>query len=263
MSLRYEINEPMHDKYDRMLNFVPALNKIVIASAAALPNLDQLLDQAGLQGRVALAKDQNLPRGLVFTNYKNIAPRLGFAWRPFGDNKTVLRGGYGIFHTGNQLNDVRASLATAFPFTLRLNFSRVTTDPDFLTLSAPWPDSRATISGANASSGFQLEGPAGYLQNYNLAVQRQLDKGSTLEIAYAGSKGTHLGRQYNINMPVRSAEFYQKVGTGFPVPYTGLGTINYWSFGSTSIYNSGQATFQKRGSGGLFYRLSYIYSKVD
>ena len=261
LSLRYELNEPMRDKYDRLLNFVPELNKIVVSSDATIPNLNQLVEQANLQGRVVLANDYNLPRGLVYTNYKRFAPRLGLAWRPFGSQKTVLRGGYGIFHTGDQMNDVRASLATAFPFTQRLNYNRVTTDPDFLTLSTPWPGSRGTVNGTNTSSGFQLQGPAGYLQTYNLSLQRQLTRGTTLEIAYAGSKGTNLGRQYNINMPIRSMEYYQNFGTNFPVPYSGLGTINYWAFGSNSRYNSGQVTFQKRASGGLFYRLSYIYSK--
>jgi hypothetical protein len=81
-----------------------------------------------------------------------------------------------------------------------------------------------------------------------------------LEVAYVGSKGTHLGRQYNINMPYRSVEAYQ-ANVAFPVPYASLSTINYWDFGSNSIYNAGQVTLRKRSAGGSLLSLNYMYSK--
>lgn len=47
--------------------------------------------------RVGTAQQLGLPFGLQETSYKKFGPRSGFAWRPFGANRTVLRGGYGIF----------------------------------------------------------------------------------------------------------------------------------------------------------------------
>ena len=261
LGLRYEIDPPPHDKYGRLINFVPSLNRIIVASDRGIANLSQLVQQAGLTGRVGLAKDFGLPAALVFTDYKDFAPRLGFAWRPGGSQRTVLRGGYGWFYSGSVLNQIRLDLGTAFPFSTNLNFNRVPAKPDALTLANPWPVSIATLAGTNTSSGFEVNAPNGYAQNYSLTVERDIGGGNVLEIGYVGSKGTHLGRRYNINQPVRSIAWYIASGTNFPVPYPPLSTINYYDFGSNSIYNAGQITLQRRAAGGFFYRLSYSYSK--
>ena len=261
LGLRWELDPPPHDKYDRLINFVPAFNKVMVAGDRGVPDLAQLVAQAGLTGRVALGKDFGLPDSLVFANYHNFAPRLGFAWRPFGGNRTVLRGGYGWFYSGSVLNQIRLDLGTSFPFSTNLSFARVTSNPAALTLASPWPVSIATLAGTNTSNGFQLHAPNAYVQNYSLTVERDLGRGNVLEVAYVGSKGTHLGRQYNINQPFRSMEWYQAYGTNFPVPFPPLSTINYYDFGSNSIYSAGQITVSKRASGRLFYRLGYTYSK--
>jgi len=57
-----------------------------------------------------------VPKSLVNTNYDNIAPRIGLAWRPFGGNRTVIRTGYGIFYTGSRLSAMRTDLTGGFPF---------------------------------------------------------------------------------------------------------------------------------------------------
>ena len=261
LGLRYEIDPPPHDKYGRLINFVPGLNMIVVASDRGVPNLSQMVQQAGLTGRVGLARDYGLPPALALTDYKDFAPRLGFAWRPLGSQRTVLRGGYGWFYSGSVLNQIRLDLGTAFPFSTNLNFNRVSTDPNALTLANPWPASIATLAGTNTSNGYEVNAPSGYAQNYSLTIERDIGGGNVLEIGYVGSKGTHLGRQYNINQPVRSIAWYEAYGTNFPVPYPPLSTINYYDFGSNSNYNAGQILMQRRATGGFFYRLSYTYSK--
>ena len=97
LGLRYEIDPPPHDKYGRLMNFVPSLGKIIVASDKNVSNFNQLVSQAGLTGLVGLAKDYGLPNSLVYTNYNNFAPRFGFAWR--GHPRLVVRGGYGWFYS--------------------------------------------------------------------------------------------------------------------------------------------------------------------
>ncbi|MFB3828057.1 MAG: carboxypeptidase regulatory-like domain-containing protein [Bryobacteraceae bacterium] len=261
LGLRYEINPPPHDKHGRMINFVPELNKIIIASDKTIPDLDQLLKRSNLTGRVGLAGQYGLPDSLVFTDYNNFSPRLGFAWRPGGTRRSVIRGGYGWFYSGSMLSDIRYDLGTSFPFAVNYNFNRLSSDPNALTLANPWPLALAALGGVNTSNGFQTHAPVGYLQTYSLTVERDLGRGNILEIGYVGSKGTHLGRKYDINMPYRSIENYMAYGTAFPVNYPGLNTINYYDFGSNSIYGAGQIMLRKRGGRGLFYRLAYTWSK--
>jgi hypothetical protein len=260
--LRYEIDSPPHDKYNRLANFVPSLNKVIIASYQTLPNIAQLVQEAGLtMNQIGLASTYGIPNSLVFTKYDDFAPRFGFAWRPRGGTQTVIRGGYGWFYSGAVLNQIRLDLGTSFPFSTNLTFARKAADPNALTLADPWPTSIAALAGANTPQGYEVNAPVGYIQSYNLTVEHEVGRGNVLEVAYVGSKGTHLGREYNINLPYRSIAWYEANGTNFPTPYPPWSTIDYYDFGSNSIYNAGQVMFRRRAAGNFFYRLGYTYSK--
>jgi hypothetical protein len=260
LGLRYELDLPPVDRYDRASNFVPELNKIVIASDANVPGLADRVASAGLSDRVALASAFALPRALVYADRNNFAPRVGFAWRPFGTKRTVLRAGWGIFYTGHLLNPIRTSLMTGFPFSNNETYNRLASNPNIVTLSDPFPVSRKTEGGVTNSNGYDVHAPTGDLLSYNLTVERDLGGGTAIEVGYVGSKGTHLGRRYDINQPIRTLALYQ-AGATFPRPYTGLNAINFYSFGSNSSFNSGQISLRKRGRGGLFYRVNYSFSK--
>ncbi len=260
LGVRYEIDKPPVDRYDRVSNFIPGPNKIVIADDRALPDLAERLAGANLADSFALARDFGLPRSLVYTDYTNFAPRAGFAWRFLGSQKTVVRGGYGVFYGGHLLETVRRNLMTGFPFSINQTFSRQQNNPNLLTLSNPFPDQRTQAMGVTNTNGYELDPATGYLQSYNLTIERDLGRGTAVEIGYVGSKGTHLGRQYDINQQLRSLELYQ-TGSPFPRPISGLNQINYYSFGSNSIYSAGQVSLRRRARGGSFYRLNYTYSK--
>jgi hypothetical protein len=261
LGLRYELELPAYDKYDRMSNFIPGLKKVITAGDWALPNYKRQVAELKLENYSGLAKDYDLPRSLVKPYYKGFAPRLGFAWRV--RDGLVLRGGYGIFYAGQLLNDVRNGLDNTFPMVLSYTYSRLASDPNSLNLANPWNPERAAQTGSLGATvtGYKFDPPMGYLQSYNLTVEKDVGRGVAVELGFVGSKGTHLGRQYNLNLPFRSIENYQATGTTFPVSYSPFGTINYWDFGANSIYNAGQVTLRKRAAGGSFYRLSYSYSK--
>jgi len=260
LGLRYEIDQPPVERYGRASNFIPGINRIILSSGQNIPDLQRLLEEANLTDRLGLARDYDLPPSLVFTDYTNLAPRAGFAWRVLGSQRAVLRGGYGIFYSGHLLNPVRTNLMTGFPFSLNQTFARQASRPDLVTLSNPFPDQRTQLSGVTNSNGYEVRPPTGYVQSYNLTLERDLGGGAAIEIGYVGSKGTHLARQYDYNQPYRSLERYQ-AGGGFLRPITGLNAINYYSFGSNSIYNAGQVSFRRRARGGLFYRVNYSFSK--
>jgi hypothetical protein len=137
------------------------------------------------------------------------APRIGFAYRPFGGNKTVVRGGYGIYWDSSETREIDDS-GDLYPFVTRTNLSPATqttavapklTDNLFPALSAP---SAVTVAaqGAQFIAVIISETPRNpYVQQWSLSVQRELGWSTTLELNYVGNKGTHLLDRSNINQP--------------------------------------------------------------
>lgn len=263
LGVRYELDPPPVDRYDSIGNFVPALGKTVIPRRDAVANLDALLVMANMTDRIAFGNELGHPRSLVYTDYTNFAPRIGFAWRPGNTQRLVIRGGYGIFYTGHLLNPIRNQLQNQFPFVFTETYSRNANYPERVTFSNPFPQEIRTLGGVTNAKGYDQHAPTGYLQSYNLTLERDLGGETVFEIGFVGSKGTHLGRLSDINIPRRSMEAYlANIATQQLRPYPFVnGAVNFFSFGVNSIYNAGQVSVRKRGRGGTFYRLNYAYSK--
>jgi hypothetical protein len=262
LGVRYEIAQPMMEKYGRWSSFIPKFGKVILAGTGGQDVTSQI-QADGLTQRFGMAGDYGLPSSLVYTRWGDVAPRLGFAWRPWNRTRTVVRGAYGIFSADSMKSLERRDMSDTYPFNVSQTFTRDTRNPLALTLSNPFPNSllgAATGTGVTNAVGTELNPPLPYLQSWNVTIERELWKGSALEIAYSGSKGTHLGKRYNLNQAIRSPELQLPNGT-FPKPYPQLNAIWYYTFGSNSNYNAGIITLRKRYERGLFYRLNYVYAK--
>jgi len=98
--------------------------------------------------------------------------------------------------------------------------------------------------------------PTQNLQSWNLTLARELGRGTVVEIAYAGSKGTHLPRAYNLN------QVYTAPGQGvIGRPYERFSSISMFDNVANSIYSSGTLTLRRRFSKQLFIRAAYVYGK--
>jgi len=186
-------------------------------------------------------------------------PRFGFALRPFNDNKTVVRGAYGIFY-GQPLAFLVLNSAVTFPpFSLRQVATSGTTTPQLRFGVFPGVDP-STLIAANPGGLFSInpdELVNGYVQQWNLGVEHELLRDVALKVSYVGNKGTHLERRYEANAALPPAAGAINPRRRFP-RFQGITQQESTSF---STYHSLQVTGEKRFSNGLLFLLGYTWSK--
>src|SRR5258708_5687071 len=258
--MRYEIQGAPYEKDGFETNYVPALGKAIVGSSASFPNFAATVASLGLTGQVGVASDYGLPASLINTNYDNFAPRVGFAWRPFGNNRMVIRSGYGVFYTGSRLAAMRTDITGGFPFSVAQSFTGSTSNPTLLTLANPFPASLAKVTGTTTTSGYELNPPSPYLQSWNFTIEREVVKGIAVEVGYTGSKGTHLGRKYDVNQEIRLPNNALPGGL-YPRPFPGFTDIEYYSFGYNSSYEAGTLTVRRDFKRGTAFRANYTFGK--
>jgi hypothetical protein len=237
MGLRYERQTPLSEIENRFANFIPE------------------------RGEVVLAGDPSLPNALVYTDNDNFAPRVGFAYRPFSDGRTVIRGGVGIYHSLEAFNVTRQQLAVSYPFIVREAFARKKNKPNSLTFGDPFPSGSAEVQGLDTPLGMAVDYKVPEYYQYNLTVQRELGRDLVLEVAYVGSQGRYLGRRYNLNQPIPIG--LDADGTLLTIrPFPDYGDIQYQDQTVSSSYNALQTSIRRRMSWGLTLLASYSFSRM-
>jgi hypothetical protein len=195
--------------------------------------------------------------------FKVFAPRLGFAWRPFGED-TVMRGGYGVFFDSSEGREIDGA-ADVYPYVSRGNYTQSigqptplrTTDSLFPSFAAPGVATPAANTFLAVSQSPEPRNP--YMQQWSLGVQRQLVANTTLEVNYIGTHGSNLLMRRNI----AQARLYDPanplpVAARKPYPNFGVYIDSDWS--GRSNYNALNTKLEHRGRGALL-TFAYTWAK--
>ena len=169
-------------------------------------------------------------------NRKNIDPRVGLAWSPFGDQKTSVRAGYGIFHDPVAPRTYASAYYFDPPFNYHQFAPGTMTFPNAFLFAPPVlppqdvPTACAADNLSNNSIGCTSLGDgvpfntieAPYQQQWNLNIQRDLGKGMILTVGYVGSRGVHLFVQRNLNPSMTSTSAVAGCGASLGFPFFNL-----------------------------------------
>ncbi|MBS1827523.1 MAG: TonB-dependent receptor [Acidobacteria bacterium] len=200
-----------------------------------------------------------LDRETLFNSDKNnIAPRFGFAYRPMSGNRTVIRGGYGVFFSGPQLMNLVQNSVTGPPAQLWAGYTSALTRP-----TLTWAGDISNPNGSLATAIFGLlTGPEnnwidGYTQQWSLSVSQELSKTMVLEVQYLGSKGTHLENALDYNAVQPGAGALQQ-----RLPFPKWNRVYGFNSSGAANYNALLVTAEKRMGKGLMFKGAYTWSKT-
>jgi hypothetical protein len=183
----------------------------------------------------------------------NVSPRIGAAWDPLGDGSMSVRGGYGLYY-GTTVQQNLIVTVTNPPATPRF----VIANPAF-----PTPPFERGVGNTIRPMQWDLTSPR--LHVWNVSVQRALPFDIIATIGYAGSRGTHLYRNTDVNIPTPSigADGRPFFAAGLPRPNRSFGTIELKSSDGDSWYRALIVELRRTWRAGLSLQSSYTWSRSE
>jgi hypothetical protein len=231
LGVRYEYNVPVTEGKNEL-----SVADLSPASATCTPKPGCQFIVAGTRG---------IPEATYLPDRNNIAPRIGFAWRPLDSDNVVVRSGYGIYYDQTLLNaHLGARLNPPFRIT------QLVVNPGNATIHTIFDESPAQTPPGGSFMSMNYRDP--YQAQWNVGTQFTPVSNLLLDVAYVGSRGLKLARFRRINQPA----------PGQPTPYPQfLPTLQTVDNSAESSYQALQLKVETRSATGLNLLTSYTWSE--
>jgi hypothetical protein len=259
VGLRYDLSLPITEAHNLLANFDPAVGLVQVGKQISQP---------------------------YSTDYKNLAPRLGFAWDMSGKGTTVLRGAFGVIYEIPHISVFIGQNGTSANGLAVIPTGVPGVTPSGGTIVA----TTNILSRSDATANYQAGGPvfgdlspaalscsadnpcpilgtvknlvSPYVMNWNLNLERALWKDGAVTVAYVGNKGTRLYslRDINQNIYANDTAGDEQSGRPFNTQFPFLSYIDQLGNGDSSIYHGLQVTLKQRSSKGLYFVAGYTWA---
>ena len=265
--LRWECHPSFIDRNGNLTGFLPdyysTVNGQTVHGAMVVPdkglaNVDPDFAKSIAPMPILMASQAGIPQVMRYSQKTDFAPRVGFAWRPFSNNRTVIRGGYGRY-IETLLGGIASlgwGLATANNGTYT---QTIVGGKPTLNFPYPFPANLAQPGTQSLSSLIDLHYRDPYVQQWNVTVERDLGFNTGLRVSYDGSHGSRLGSLININQVSKNTLGFAAASS--QAPYPAIGYSQYETNGAISNYHAATISLTKRMSNGLQFATSYVYAR--
>jgi hypothetical protein len=234
VGVRWEYGSPIIERYGRLVNLDIAPGFAAVAPMVA--------------GRpIGAITGQQYPDSLIHPDRGGIQPRIGISWRPFPASSLVIRAGYGIYYNTSVYTAIAMQMAQQPPLSKTLSVQNSPEHP--LTLANGFSGAPA---GAANTFAVDPDFQVGYVQNWQLSVQRDLPQALVMIATYLGSKGTRGTQQFLPNT--------YPAGAASPCASCPAGYVYLASNGNSSRH-AGQLQLRRRLQSGFAATLQYTFAK--